>query len=177
MKKFFVLMLLCLATSFVASAQPQKYYFIHPVDKPDNLLSTWFILDRENMTFQPESDSETIQTVKDYKKNGNMETFAVWEGQNYMNHVEIVTTENQTTVVLIYKGESGVHRDAPVVVGTKEMRDAAYERVYGEKPSDAGNATGDAKPTSGIENAKNKVTGGVKNAFNKTKGLFKKKDK
>ena len=176
MKKFFVLMVFCLAASFTASAEPQKYYFIHFVGQPDNLLSTWFILDRENMTFQPESDSETIQTVKNYKKDGNKETFEVWEGLNYMNDVELATADGLTTVVLIYKGESGTHRDQPVVLGTEEDRKAAYERVYGKEESGGDNTT-PATPTTGLEKAKDKVAGGVKNAFNKTKDLFKKKDK
>lgn len=177
MKKFFVLMVFCLAASFTASAEPQKYYFIHFVGQPDNLLSTWFILDRENMTFQPESDSETIQTVKNYKKEGNMETFEVWDGLNYMNDVELVTADGQTTVVLIYKGESGTHRDQPVVLGTEEDRKAAYERVYGKEESGGDDAVGVPTKEDAADKAKDKVAGGLKNAFNKTKDLFKKKDK
>lgn len=177
MKKFFVLMLFCVVAGFTASAQPQKYYFIHPVGQPDNLLSTWFILDRENKTFQPESDSETIQTVKNYKKEGNKETFEVWDGQNYMNDVELVTADGQTTVVLIYKGESGTYRDQPVVLGTEAERDAAYERVYGKEESGGGDAGALPTKEDAAENAKGKVSGGLKNAFNKTKDLFKKKDK
>ena len=179
MKKFFVLMVLCLATSFVASAEPQKYYFMYMLDNTDNLLSGWFIVDREKMTYEPESDSEVLNQIKNYKKSGNVETFEVWEDSYFVHGVELVTEPDKTTVTFIYKGEQGEERSPTQIIGSEAEWEKAYEKKYGKKPAGGDDMGSEAVPSpqSGLENAKNKVTGGVKNAFNKTKDLFKKKDK
>ena len=182
MKKFYLLVIFCLATIFTASAEPVKYYFMYFVGDTENFLGGWFILDREKMTYEPESDSEVLNQVKNYKKTGNKETFEVWEDTYFVHRAEIVTDENGQMVITHYfKSEQGEEKDTPRIIATEAEWEKEYEKKYGKKPYRPGDEeSGDAavsSPTSGIENAKNKVTGGVKNAFNKTKDLFKKKDK
>ncbi len=175
MKKFYLLVIFCLATIFTASAEPQKYYFMYMLDNADNLLRGWFIIDREKMTYEPESDSEGLNQIKNYKKSGNVETFEVWEDSYFVHGVELVTEPDKTTVTFIYKGEQGEERSPTQIVGSEAEWKKAYEEKYGKKTSGGDDAA--SSPQSGLDNAKDKVTGGVKNAFNKTKDLFKKKDK
>lgn len=180
MKKFYLLVVFCLATIFTASAEPVKYYFMYFVGNTDEFLSGWFILDREKMTYEPESDSEVLCAVKNYKKAGNVEIFEVWEDNVFMHKVEFVTEPEQKTVTIIYKDEQGEQRQQPQIVGTEAEWEKEYEAKFGKKPyrpGDEENGSASASPASGVNNAKDKVVGGVKNAFNKTKDVFKKKDK
>lgn len=180
MKKFYLLVIFCLVAIFTASAEPVKYHFMYMVgDANKELLSGWFILDREKMTYKPESDSEVFCTVKNYKKSGNKESFEVWEDTFFVHRAEIVTDKDGQMVITHYvKGEQGEESDVPRIIATEAEWEKAYEEKFGKKPYKPGdeNAESDS-PASGVENAKNKVVGGVKNAFNKTKDVFKKKDK
>ena len=175
MKKLFLLVVACFCTAITLSAAPEKYYFMYFLDNKEELLGGWFIIDREKMTYEPESDSEVLNQIKNYKKSSNVETFEVWDDNYFVHKVELVTEPTQTTVTFIYKSEQGEERTPTQIIGSEAEWEKAYEEKYGKKPS-GGDASSDS-PTSGLTNAKDKVTGGVKNALNKTKDLFKKKEK
>ena len=137
-----------------------KYYFMYFLDNKEELLGGWFIIDREKMTYEPESDSEVLNQIKNYKKSGNVETFEVWEDNYFVHKVELVTEPTQTTVTFIHKSEQGEERTPTQIIGSEAEWEKAYEAKYGKKPS-GGDASSDS-PTSGLTNAKDKVTGGVK---------------
>ena len=171
MKKLIFTLLFSIAMAITAMAEPVKYYFIYAVGYENQILSGWFMMDREKMQYIPESDSEIVDVIKNYKKAGNKETFEVYENATLMQKMEIATDDKGVmTVVYIY----GDERQVPIVIGSKEQWDAAYERITGKKPS-GGEVDEEVVGESPIDKASSKVKGGVKNVFNKGKNLFKKK--
>ena len=95
----------------------------------------------------------------------------MYENATLMQKMEIATDDKGVmTVVYIY----GDERQVPIVIGSKEQWDAAYERITGKKPS-GGEVDEEVVGESPIDKASSKVKGGVKNVFNKGKNLFKKK--
>ena len=172
MKKLFLLVVACFCTAITLSAAPEKYYFMYFLDNKEELLGGWFIIDREKMTYEPESDSEVLNQIKNYKKSGNVETFEVWDDNYFVHKVELVTEPTQTTVTFIYKSEQGEERAPTQIIGSEAEWEKAYEAKYGKKPSRPG-----SEDEQSSSNPVDKVTGGVKNALNKTKDLFKKKEK
>ena len=178
MKKLSLLLVACFCTAISLSAAPEKYFFMYMEGYEDNLLSGWFIIDRETMSYIPESDSEVKNQIKNYKKSGNKETFEVWEDSYYVMRAELVIADGKKTITYFHKGEQGEEKQPTQIIGTEEEWEAEYEKKYGKKPSGGSDDGGSANPVDKAKgNAVDKVTGGVKNAFNKTKDLFKKKDK
>jgi hypothetical protein len=99
-------------------------------------------------------------TIRNYRKQGNKETFDIFDGEYHIQAVELVTEEDRTIFTTIIQGETQI----PYVVGSREDQDALYKRIHGKDP---------VRPEE-RKTALEKVTGGVKNAFNKTKDVFKK---
>ena len=71
MKKLIFTLLFSIAMAITAMAEPVKYYFIYAVGYENQILSGWFMMDREKMQYIPESDSEVVDVIKNYKKAGN----------------------------------------------------------------------------------------------------------
>ena len=171
MKKVLLTALFSFVMLITASAQQQKYYFIHVVGHEEEILSGWFIIDMEKKQYIPESDSEVLNEIKNYKKAGDKETFDLYEDGNFINSVEISKDEKGfKTITHIYKTESGVEKSGPIAYGTKDEWNAEYEKKYGKKPS----GDGEADENVG-ESPVGKAKGKVKGLLNKGKNLFKKK--
>ncbi len=180
MKKLLFTAMLCFMASITLSAKPQKYHFMYLVGHESELLCGFFILDREAMTYMPESDSEVVAKVKNYKKSGNKETFDVYEDDYFVQSVELVTDEKGKVTSTFIVGEDR-ERQPTMIVGSTEEWEAAYERHYGKKPAggdqiEEGNedTPGPKKPS--FATFKGKAKQGVKNVLNKGKNLFKKKN-
>lgn len=175
MKKLFLLAMGCFMAAITVSAQPQKYYYLYFEGQEDMMVGSWIIVDREKMQCVYDGDSDGTAIIKNYKKVGNKETFAVYDKNDptmLIENFEIVTTETKTTITRIYKE----HKTGPIVVGDEKQRDAHHEKVYGKKSSGTPAKEQSAEvPKNPADKAKGKVTGGVKKVFNKGKDLFKKK--
>ena len=160
MKKLFLLAVACFFAVAAHSAEPRRYYYLYNIGYEDGPLSSWFEIDTERMVYTFDRAHRPKAAIRNYRKQGNKETFDIFDGEYHVQAVELVTEENRTIFTTIIQGETQI----PYVVGSREDQDALYKRLTGKEP---------VHPEE-RKTAFEKMKGGVKNAFNKTKDVFKK---
>lgn len=175
MKKLFLLAVACFMAVASYSAEPRKFYYLYFEGQEDQFIGSWIIVDTDKMQCVYDGDSDGTALIKNYKKEGNKETFDVYDKHDttqLIEKFEIVTTEAKTTITRIY----GEHKTGPMVVGDEKQRDAHHEKVYGKKSSSGGEEKAEVSSKNPADKTKGKVAGGVKNLLNKGKNLVKKKN-
>lgn len=176
MKKLFLLAVACFMAVAAYSAEPRKLYYLYFEGHEDQFVGSWIIVDTDKMQCIYDGDSDGTTIIKNYKKEGNKETFAVYDKNDtsqLIEEFEIITTETKTTVTRIYRDQ----KTGPIVVGDEKQRDAHHEKVYGKESSNSEKQPATISSKNPADKTKNKVTGGVKNLLNKGKNLIKKKEK
>lgn len=163
MKRVVLSLMLILGLSMSLSAKKEAMY-AYDTSLADFCGMYW--IDREAQLFYFDSDSEDDATMmmKNYKKNGNKETFDIYQKSNPSKKVG--------SVVLVINPELTAKDD----LTSQSLVVKAFGQTYNhgvktEKQNGNKSTGGD------INDVVDKAKEGAKNLFNKGKNLFKKKDK
>lgn len=151
MKKFLVIMAMLAAT---VAADAQQVRTFHWKDG-----GYWVKVDLDKKTFLADGCGVDPETIKNYKKSGNKESFITSDGGRTTHHEFTKKTDTDYTYTYWYTPSETVEK-ATVEVTTKD--------------SDKGGVAGKASDKVSSKNPVNRVGNGVKGLFNKGKGLFKK---
>lgn len=163
MKRVVLSLMLILGLSMSLSAKKEAMY-AYDTSLADFCGMYW--IDREAQLFYFDSDSEDDATMmmKNYKKNGNKETFDIYQKSNPSKKVG--------SVVLVINPELTAKDDlTPQSLVVKAFGQTYNHGVKTEKQN------GDKSKGGDINDVVDKAKEGAKNLFNKGKNLFKKKDK
>ena len=163
MKRVVLSLILILGLSMSLSAKKEAMY-AYDTSLADFCGMYW--IDREAQLFYFDSDSEDDATMmmKNYKKNGNKETFDIYQKSNPSKKVG--------SVVLVINPELTAKDD----LTSQSLVVKAFGQTYNhgvktEKQNGNKSKGGD------MNDVVDKAKEGAKNLFNKGKNLFKKKDK
>ena len=172
MKRVLFTAMMLVGICLSASAQKEALYY-YSVEGMSFKIRNW--IDRSAMMFYFDSDSEDEATMlmKNYKKNGNTETFDIYYHMGYnkgkkRGSITIVTDPNLD----IKAKELDLSKQTVTIKdGTHTFKyyflTEAQEKIYNKKIGKGGGSEGG----SAIDKAKDKAKG----LLNKSKNLFKKK--
>ena len=163
MKRIFLSLMLILGLSMSLSAKKEAMYAY------DTSLTNFFgmyWIDRDAQMFYFDSDSEEDATmmIKNYKKNGNKETFDIYPKNN--------PSKKLGSVVLVINPELTAKDD----LSSQSLIVKAYGQTYNHGVKTE-KQNGNKSKGGGSESVVDKAKEGAKDLFNKGKNLFKKKDK
>ena len=163
MKRVVLSLMLILGLSMSLSAKKEAMY-AYDTSLSDFCGMYW--IDREAQLFYFDSDSEDDATMmmKNYKKNGNKETFDIYQKSNPSKKVG--------SVVLVINPELTAKDD----LTSQSLVVKAFGQTYkhGVKTE---KQNGNKSKGGDMNDVVDKAKEGAKNLFNKGKNLFKKKDK
>lgn len=168
MKKylFSTLFLLGMALAVVAQNTGKRVWYNAYKDKDHKQYFTHYIMDRKAMEFHFDWDSDNEMVIKNYKKNGNTETFDAYYKDNpgkQFAHIVLTTDAanpaNASITVQMVEYSS-----------KKEFYYIVEDNTQLKNNSDGGSAS--VKGGGGAASVKD----GAKNLLNKGKNLFKKKE-
>ena len=154
MKKLLLIAALC-AITFVANAQVRTFHF-------KDGTGYWVKVDLTKKTFLADGCGVDPETIKNYKKSGNKESFITSDGGRNTHHEFVKKSETDYTYTYWYTPSETIDK-AVVEVTTK-----------GGSSGGEGGVKGKATEKVASKNPLNKVGSGVKGLFNKGKGFFKK---
>ena len=170
--RFFIICSL-LSICLSASAQEEELFYFMDAKATDSYMRDF--IDRKAMTYRFDGDSEDECTMemKNYKKNGNTETFDIYAKFGYekgkkKGHITIITDPD----LVVAKGNVDLSKQKVTIkdeYGTKNlyfMTTKQWNKFYGK--SGGGDDRGSVNP---VDKAKEKG----KDLLNKGKNLFKKK--
>lgn len=97
MKKLLLSFVLLLGIAVYASAEKRTYYVVSSLENPESDAHGEYIVDVDNKTFGFGRDG--VAPIRDYKKNGAVETFGTWDNELEAISYEItIETGEQTTM-------------------------------------------------------------------------------
>ena len=171
MKKYLFTTLFLLGMALTAVAQKRVWYDAYQ-DKEHKNYYTHYIMDRKNMEFHFDWDGDNEMVIKNYKKNGNTETFDCYykeEPKKLFARVTLTldTTPTHGKITVIHVENKSPKEVFYICENNKEM-----SRLQGNDEPGIGQGGGNS-----VTNGGNSVTNGAKKLLNKGKNLFKKKDK
>lgn len=168
MKNYLIstLFLLSLTLSVVAQTSANRVWYNAYKDKDHKQYFTHYIMDRKAMEFHFDWDSDNEMVIKNYKKNGNTETFDTYYKDNpskQFAHIVLVTdaTNPANSNITVQMVEYSSKKESYYIV---------EDNTQLKNNSGSGSASG--KGGDGISSVKD----GTKNLLNKGKNLFKKKE-
>ena len=169
---FSILMFVGLALS-VSAQEEGVFYFM---DAKGTQFCVRDFIDRKAMVYRFDGDSEDECTMemKNYKKNGNTETFDIYAKAGYekgkkRGSITITTDPN----LVVEKGkELDLSKQKATVKDGTSTKNLYFltEKQYNEFHGKSGDGAGSMNPV-------DKAKGKAKDLLNKGKGLFKKKNK
>ena len=173
MKKYLFTTLVLLSMALTAVAQKRVWYDAYN-DKDHKQYFTHYIMDRKNMEFHFDWDSDNEMVIKNYKKNGNTETFDAYHKEDpkkLFAHITLTTDSDPAKMKIT------------VSIVEYSTRKEEYYIWEGKRESDRLNNNDTpgynqgGVPTTKQGGGSNSVKDGAKNLLNKGKNLFKKKEK
>lgn len=174
MKKFILLPLLflCLGLSATAQELRNRIRYEAYTDKDYQQYVTHYLVDRKAMEFHFDWDSDNEMMIKNYKRNGNTETFDAFmpsePGKRYAHIVLTIDPANQEygQITISVNNEYEKRTDNYFLKEHKDERGQGY----------SGKADAPTNPKDAVKGgAKGTIKDGAKNLLNKGKDLFKKK--
>ena len=174
MKRTLLSILMFVGLALSVSAQEAEMFYFMDAKATDSYMRDF--IDRKGMTYRFDGDSEDECTMemKNYKKNGNTETFDIYAKFGYekgkkKGHITITTDPD----LVVTKGNVDLSKQKVTIkdeYGTKNlyfMTTKQWNKFFGESGG-GGNEGGSLNP---VDKAKDKA----KNLLNKGKNLIKKK--
>ena len=174
MKRTLLSILMFVGLALSVSAQEAEMFYFMDAKATDSYMRDF--IDRKAMTYRFDGDSEDECTMemKNYKKNGNTETFDIYAKFGYekgkkKGHITITTDPD----LVVTKGNVDLSKQKVTIkneYGTKNlyfMTTKQWNKFFG-KSGGVGEDRGNANP---VDKAKEKG----KDLLNKGKNLFKKK--
>lgn len=165
MKKYLFTTLFLLGMALTAVAQKRIWYDAYQ-DKDHNHYYTHYIMDRKDMEFHFDWDGDNEMVMKNYKKNGNTETFDCYDKENPKKLFARVT--------LVLDAAPANSKITVIYVENNRPKEVLY---ICESKKEASRLQGNDGPGIGQGGGGNSVTNGAKKLLNKGKNLFKKKEK
>ncbi len=166
-----IITLLLAYTTVCATAQSKfdqydkytNYYSVIVKDGKVESIGQKFMIYRDKMAFLFDSDSasDANMHMKNYKKNGNTETFDLYPEANpgtKLCSVKLIITNEKKTIII----------GSPMNINTE---------VKTDKELGLNNHHTTGRGVNPATNTKEKITGGAKKLLDKGKGLFKKNKK
>lgn len=157
MKKFLFLVL-CIITSLNVSAQWKTYF--ETIDGKQG--SQFFQLNREGKEFNFELGGDEVFNIKNYQKNGNIETFDIYE-----------PSENKLAGKVKIENKDATCNSGHYSLTDANSRYGFKNCSYDFKIDDSSSNEADNQATL---DPKSTVADKAKNAANKVKSIFKKKE-
>ncbi len=155
MKRLMFVMTLCAAALMAEAQQVRTFHFKNG--------GYWVKVDLDKKTFLADGCGAKSETIKNYKKSGNKESFTSSSSGDWRTTHHEFVKKSDTDYTYTYWYTPSETKDKTVVEVTTKGSSAGDGSVKGkvaEKVSE--------------KNPLNKVGSGAKNLFNKGKGLFKK---
>ena len=167
MKKLFfsTLFLLGMTVNAIAQSTSSVWYNAF-TDKEHKNYFTHYFMDRKNMEFHFDWDSDNEMLIKNYVKKGNTETFDTY----YKDE----PSKKFARIVLVIDDKNP--ENSKITINIVEQN-APQENYYiKEKVDEKGDEKGDIKAPSAPSANEANVGGGTKSIKDNAKNLFKKKD-